>query len=128
MPEWLYVLGQVVLWILFGVAALFSFVIIMALGQYDFRPRQRKRQPRPAGWKANPPKGGSSVQPSRKARCSQYEALGGTPILRDGQVVGYQWGPGGIYGSGSPECSYEGPDGIGVSIRKLGTTLWLEDR
>lgn len=115
MAGWLYVVGQVFLWALFGLAMCFSFIIILACGRYKFQPRPKRPKPRCS--KPRPPKG----------RRPEWEALGGTPIVRDGRVVAYEWGPGGIYGTGSPEISYESPDGIGVSIKKLGTTLWLED-
>lgn len=68
MPEWLYVVGQVFLWILFGLAMCFVLALISALGQYEFRPQQRKRKPRPAGWKPNPPRVDTNVQPPRERR------------------------------------------------------------
>ena len=68
MPEWLYVAGQVVLWILLGIAVCFTFTIVMACGQYEFRVQRRKREPRPAGQKPNPPKVDTNVQPPPTCR------------------------------------------------------------
>lgn len=128
MLEWLLILGSIFLWMLFGLALCFSFVIILSLGHYEIRPRQRKQERRRSN--PNPPRGGTSVQrpqdhspyqPSRAVRCAEYEALGGTPIIRDGEIVGYSW-------EGASPVGFQVESvSPGMSLTLLGTTITLEN-